>query len=96
VLERPQESDEVVFVLLRKVKAETDVVKTDGILQGSGGAVMEIGGAPRQAAENRAFDLPHVVDLPSIKAWPRSVVVLQLLVGTPVVASFLHTVISGR
>src|SRR5713101_6266460 len=40
--------------------------------------------------------LPTWSNLPSIKACPRSLVVLQLFVRRPVVASFLHTVISGK
>jgi hypothetical protein len=96
VLERPQESDEVVFVLLRKVKAETDVVKTDGILQGSGGAVMEIGGAPRQAAENRAFDLPNVVELAIDSGLAEIGCGFAAAAGHARGCVLLHTVISGR
>src|SRR6202140_1268921 len=54
------------------------------------------GGRPARPRSTGPLILPTWSNLPSIKACPRSVVVLQLLVGKPVVASVLHTVISGR
>jgi hypothetical protein len=81
MLERLQESDKIVLVLLRKVKSEARIVEVDGVHKSSGGAVVKVRRTPCKAAQMGPLILPTWSNLPSIKACPRSVVVLQLLVG---------------
>jgi hypothetical protein len=55
---------------------------------------MEVWGASGEAAEDRSLDLTDMSELAVNQGWPRSVVVLQLLLGCPLTS--WHTVICGR
>jgi hypothetical protein len=56
---------------------------------------MEVRGAGGETTQDRPLDLANVVEFAIDQSGPRSLVVLQLLVGRPVTGSVLHTVMFG-
>src|SRR5262249_21341697 len=61
--ERAQEGDQVGLLLVAELELEARVVEVDDVVQGRGRAVVEVRGAPRQAAEDRALHAPDVLPL---------------------------------
>ena len=62
-LERLQEGDEVVYVLLGEVQVEASVIEVDSIQQRCRRTIMKIGRTTGKSTQDGSFNLANVIEL---------------------------------
>ncbi len=71
--QRLQKCDQVRFFLIGEADSEALIVEIHHVIEGGGGAIVEIGRPRGESTQDGSFHFPTSTQLPLISALPRSV-----------------------